>query len=688
MQAARRPITRAALNILIASAAIQFLFPSICNRIHVRNISAKKGLFLSISKSSPPVAALEDAQLNFPVKTETRSILLEPVPMKVRVLPGIRISQREIERTLEIPAPKIIAKLEQLAPPAPVEVTTMEQTRPQEVLAMNTHEYSEPRQPRHINFQALMNKVRGESTDSYYTDGKGKASEEKPQTISWLAPKTQTPTENQPSDGKQPNQTANPYTDSYYDISGNLEVTGAAHQPDHKLVVYHQVNGRKLESTEVESNGGFRFRTRMVNGLLIGELKTKDGQVIATGEKSLEQLQRKGQTVANVLIKLRPASLLGTNISAFNASGGDTSHQPVGGASVSTMAIGAKPTSDKGKSEIGPLMPDSSMIVRAEKKDFYGSILIAGTRQSLPIQMYPEKMVNALIDMVGAAKGFSRSEFNKYGIVWGRVNSKDGSPVQNAKVEITDGQAVGPIYFNDFYLPENKLEKTSANGMFVFLRVQKGTSVVRANQNGKIMPARIVAVEPLYVSHVDLEAAEKQRATIATFHAFTKAPVVSEVRFAGMPRTAKTNPMGLLQTAYAKNSDPLILEVEPTGDFTPIRFHTSRGSEYIDVPQIENEWFSSLRISQGPEGGTIVGFVDGQRFDVFMDVNGKPHEEIYYFNAGGEIVPVPVMGGGFVIANVPSGLRTVSIVPEGSPAIYSQVVSVDPGFVSVIAKKF
>lgn len=681
MQAARKT----ALNILIASAAIQFLFPSVCNRFHVRNVSGKKALFLSISKSSPPVAALEDAQLTFPVKPEPRSILLEPMPTKIRVLPGIRISRREI--ALEMPT--VVAKLEPLVLPPPTEVIAP--TQQGEVLAMNTHEYSEPRKPRTINFKALMNKVRGESTASYYSDGGPKKTEEaKTTTIAWFAPKppvtpAEVPASTNQSSGSQGGA---PYTDAFHDISGNVEVTGVMHEPSHKLIVYHQVNGRKLESTEAEGSGGFRFRTRLANGLLVGELRTKDDHVVATGERSLEELKKSGQTIAGVTIKLHPTSLLGTNVNTFNASGGDTSHEPVAGASVSTMAMAAKPTSNKGKSEIGPLMSDSSMILKAEKKDFYGSILISGSRQTLPIQMYPEKMVNALIDMVGAAKGFNKSDFAKYGIVWGRVNSQAGSAVENAKVEITDSQALGPIYFDDFYLPNNKLEKTSANGMFVFLRVQKGTSVVRANQNGKMMPSRIVPVEPLFISHVDLEAVEKQKATIATFDAFSKTPVISDVRFAGMPRSAKTNPMGLLQTAYAKNSDPLILEVEPVGEYAAIRYHTSRGAEYIDVPQIQNEWFSSLRISQGPEGGSIIGFVDGQRFDVFMDVNGKPHEEIYYFNAGGEIVPVPVVGGGFVIANVPSGLRTVSIVPEGSPAVYSQVISVDPAFISVIAKKF
>ncbi len=669
------------LQVFTFSAILQGLFPTALNQFHVHTVAARSALYIRVSKTSPPLAALDDAQLRLSDEVRPPEIVLAPFRLKIRVLPGIRISQREIP----VEAPTIIAQ--PIVDPAVTNsVDRSVASRENIYRPVNTHEYSGKRAPKIINFKELMNRIKGQSTaanrpvDSSPVEGVTtfeSAAGESPKSITYVQGKTADAFESH-----------NPYTEASYEISGSVELDGAVYEPGHKLVVYRELNGRIFESTPVQAEASFSLKAPAITGFLIGELRNGANEVIARDEKWLDRMPKHGQKLSGVKLKLKAVSESVTLGRTSSANGADVMNSPVGGVAVSAMGMQAPISVESGKFELRGLLPDSSMIVKAEKKGFFGSVMLASARQSLPIMLYPQKMVGALVDIVGTPQGFTLKDFAKYGIVWGRVNSKKGQAVSGAKIEITDSRSIGPIYFNELYLPDSKLQATSSNGMFVFLRVEKGTTVIRANQGGRMMPMRIVPIEANYVSHVDLEATEKEHARIFVMDAFKNQPVPSEVRFAGASRSAKTSPEGWLQTAYSKNLDPLILEIDPEGDYAPVKFHTSRNGHEFAIPVISNDWLNGLRLNQGPEFGSIIGFTDGQRVDVFMDINGKAHQEIYYFNASGELVAVPVQGGGFIIANVPVGLRTVSMAPEGSPAIFSQVLSVDSGYVAVMSKRF
>jgi len=629
--------TRIAFLILACSAFLQLSLPSSLNQFTVRTISKRNALHIKVSRSSPPLAALEDAKLDLNERERGTIVNLEPVVQKIRVLPGIKISRRDVQVSEPIEAPMAI-KIE-----------------PKE-LAMNTRDYSEvpaKREPRIINFKELMNKIRSKSTS---TD------KESPADLN--------------------------FTESTYKISGRIDLQNVPQNQGHKIRVFREMNGRMAESTDVSmEEPTFNLKSRLGVGFLVAEMKNAEGAVVGRDEVSLEKMSNRGPSISDVVLKLKLTSTNSARGRASSANGGDYSSSPVAAANVTAGALHSR-TDKSGNFEISGLLADSSVVVKTEKPGYFGTVMLGRANQSLPVQLYPQKMVKAFVDLAGTPEAFTIKDFEKYGIVWGRINSTEGQPLSSVRVEITDAEALGPFYFNELYIPDSKLSTTSSNGLFAFLRVKKGVAIVRANQNGKMMPVRIVPVEPNFVSQVELEVTQKQKAQIVTFDAFDKTPLATEIRFAGSVRAARTNASGVTQVGYAKNSDPLIFEIEGSEDYAPVRYHTVRGSDLIEVPLVSHDWLNRMKINSIPDHGHVVGFLGGQRADVFVDVDGQAHQEIYYFNASGEIVPVPVAGGGFVVANLPAGINTISIVPEGSPAIYSQVVVVDSGYLSVLNKKF
>jgi hypothetical protein len=87
----------------------------------------------------------------------------------------------------------------------------------------------------------------------------------------------------------------------------------------------------------------------------------------------------------------------------------------------------------------------------------------------------------------------------------------------------------------------------------------------------------------------------------------------------------------------------------------------------------------------------LVGFFENQAYDFMLEENiNLNSSNLVFFNSNGEIVfdKKQSIGGGFIIANLPEGFRTITLLPTETKGLTSRLVShliiSDPGYVSVL----
>lgn len=628
------------------------------------------------------MAIIEDLHMKDQADESIDLTKLEPVEQKIRVLAGLKISRKEIlpvAPTLKMP---IYASAEKMSP------ATQEESRPfSESILTSVEEVNAQ------SVQTLQRFFAQAADDTVRSEAPAREVASKETESMDLAPLTVATIHNlkKPSAGETPATPSTPdqslaSTEASTILSGLVEVMGVGLTGQESVVVYREMSGRRIEEGSVDiQRGEFSLQAKEAKGFLRAEVLAADGTPLGDGEIWLNSLKTPSKRISGLKIKIdqkSSSSFVGTASSAY---GTDESEHPVLGAKLSyTSSVPGVTTNKVGRFEAHGIHPKSSVVLTAEKKGYWNSLVLTSAQHRAAVTLYPQSMISALQQTIAKDFGLKADDLQNGGIVWGRV-LKGRKPIEGAVVESAGSQGIGPIYFNSLHLPDTKLQATSNNGLFVFLNLPSGTQSIRAQVRGRYLPAKILPVEDRHVTPVEIVSGKKSVAIVQSFDALSRESVPTTIRFAASPKSIRTNMAGLAKVSVAQTEEPLFLEADPTGDYLPIRMSFDRRDKHMFLPQIRGEWLNTLRLNRFPNTGMIVGIVEGKRYDVFLDINGKPHNDILYFNASGEITPMPLAGGGFLIYNVPHGIRTVSIVSEGADNIYHQVVSVDDEYVAVVA---
>lgn len=480
-------------------------------------------------------------------------------------------------------------------------------------------------------------------------------------------------------------------------LNGSIEMTGglAFVGPDSNVVVKRVLNGATLEVGRIWiTEGRFEIHVSKATGYLVAELQTRDGRILGRGEMNLihlENVPRKGDRVSDIRLALRPTSEGAAFRTASGYSHGDQ-RIPVADARVEIQAYtNPQKTDDEGFVSEPSLNHSSSFVARATAKKHWPSLVVGQANHLQDIRLFSNSLVEALIDL--NLEKYDRKEAKDLAIVWGQVVQK-GGPVAGASVEMAGNYT--PIYFNEMYLPDKKLKKTGANGMFAFLKVRAGVQALRVKANGKLYPAQIFPTDERHVSFLDVEVREKVVSQFRVFDILDMSkPVNASIRLVGteegLPVTG--DPMKPKYFEYSVAADPFMVEAEAGSDYEISRMTFTGAPHLVNVPLISRKWIYDIYQATGartePGRGSIVGFIDDQDFEVELTgyAPGEPMQ-IAYFDAQGNVLngaKTGVAGGGFIIFNAPQGLQTIYVHTTQSRETYAQVVVAEPQYVHVIA---
>ncbi len=477
-------------------------------------------------------------------------------------------------------------------------------------------------------------------------------------------------------------------------LNGQIEMTGglAFTGPDTHIEVKRTLNGETLERGRIWiTEGKFEIHVKKASGYLVAELQTRDGRVLGRGEMNLvhlTEIPRKENRVNDIRLALRPTTM-GAAFRPISGYSYGQQHMPVADARVEIQAY----TQGQGVNEEGlvvepSLNRTSSFVARASAKKHWSSLVVGQADHPQDVRLFSNSLVEALIDLE-LSHVSDRKEALASSVVWGQL-TRNGLPVQGGSVEMAGDYR--PIYFNNMFLPDKTLKRTSANGLFAFIRVKPGVQALRVKANGRLYPAQIFPTEGKHVSYVELEVREKIVSQFKIFDVLDmNRPVSARIRLVGTDNELALNKNQFV--AYSVASDHFMVEAEAGAEFEVSRMTLTGSPGLVNVPLLKRDWIYSLYKHQNtglaPGHGSIVGFIDDQDFEVELTGYARGEQvQILYFDAEGkplESKKTGVAGGGFIIFNAPLGLQTLYIHPTQSRETYSQVVVAEPQYVHVVA---
>ena len=481
-------------------------------------------------------------------------------------------------------------------------------------------------------------------------------------------------------------------------VSGPIEFSGgiALANAQDRVVIFRERDGEVLEAGAVWlREGRYEIFLEDTEGVLVAELRTTYGDILGRGLFDLAQLPSQAhppRRIDPVSLKIKPVPQGVVGQVFAKRAGPPTSRRE--GLKDTSILFRDLPfdtvSKANGRFEEPNLLEGSSVVVKASRMGYWGTMAFASAGSESEIDIFPDQPGQTISELISVSRS---SNAKNASIIWGRV-TKNGAPVAGATVDLmTSEEGVRPIYFNSAMLPDLNLKVTSSNGLYAFYPVAPGAHAVQAHFANHTTDASIFPADERTVSRIDLETQTDRPAKIRVFDAFrTDWPLTAAITDPSRTRQVWVDRSGETKFKYAAGKGPLILDVDAGRGYQLTRLTLDRDRRSIYVPMVQSAWLDQIRNSAKfnplPGSGVIVGFVQGpQAYRVALEEKSLSKDsKIIFFNSRGEPTGKDFgePGGGFLVLNVQQGFRTITIQPSGTTKVFASLVLVDPNVTNVI----
>ena len=456
-------------------------------------------------------------------------------------------------------------------------------------------------------------------------------------------------------------------------IVGRIRLSEGVMAGDRTLRIKHIVDGRVQEVGSIDPRKGtFSIHVANSSGLLRAELLDAQGAPVASGEF---RPSGPGQQVLDVnpeiilsprnQIHFKTTPYLGFHPSVKGASG--TAGLP---SETVIASIDGNVKSDEMGDVIMPRMsPDSWTPVRTRAPGYHESLAIVSPLKQQELPLFSERLIKAF-----AGPHQSLAEYA--GMLWVNV-TYHGQTLENVELSIEGS--------------ENKA--VFGNGSYVFTGLEPGFYQLLAKKEGRLLGHLNVIVDQGAAAVGEIEVTDQwSQVTAKSFDAFTGAPAPSRLDLQSLEKSIYSDGEAVLQLPRVHRLSFGYVYPE-NSDYIPTQIVYSDDTESLVVPLIRESWLQQQllqkKLNRDPQAGVIVGFVAEGDYDVYL-----PHEEEYsadnvvFFDSTGAAVTGPVVGGGFILYNVPAATQSVTVVSRTSGLVNTQVLPVDASSVSVLNINF
>ncbi len=472
-------------------------------------------------------------------------------------------------------------------------------------------------------------------------------------------------------------------------LDGPVEVFGGlGFTNDSRIEIRRVAQGVALENGRADIVAGKYFiRVNDLRGRVVGQFYDGQGRLVGEGSFNLGSLKKsaEGRWQSPALVIQKKEGYLQKVVSLYQLDhkkkvSSGTFLELHGGQS-------SKPIGADGIVEINEFMSGSTFLAKAVEEGSYPSQWISGVGDTSEKLILPGKMLDGFLEYLQEVYKLSLDR-KRLTVIVGRA-TKNGIPAAGVAVQLKQTPEVLPIYF-DGYVPSQKLQQTSESGLFAFVNAGEGVNTIMAKAGFRNFAYINVLVENGIVAFGSLESGGVEREVgIRSFDAFSGD--AQQVRFGLEHQEQMVDSIEGEHHLSIKNIDRWGQAiVHPFSDnYMPARYSYSDAQEEIFFPLIQRNWLKEtkgyLRLSDDSDSGTVVGFVSGEDYEIFIPtIAGYEAKNMVYFDAQGEISETPAKGGGFILFNLSSGLHQVILAKKGDENLRSQVVEVENENLSVL----
>lgn len=475
-------------------------------------------------------------------------------------------------------------------------------------------------------------------------------------------------------------------------LKGSIEILGGlAITNEHSIEIRHVQQGVAQESGQVNLvDGTYKIQITDPGGFIQARLMNREGEILGDGQFQVTNLNAADDDSTEIrgpkLVLMPKKALTGSFYSQY-AVGSRASSIENANALFFHGTEDAKINTDQRVQE-NRLGRGSQTLMTIESKKYEISQKIVTSGDEFEMPLMPLKMASSLRQIVS---DFRQQDLtNPEGsLIWGQVKI-EGKPLAGVTVEIESAQEIEAVYFNEFFLPDPNLKSTSSNGYYAFLEAQPGFHSLVAKRGDKYFAHDNVIVENATVTLSELKSTVSSKiAQVKTFDAFNGEPRDISLEIQSTEQALETR-NGVASLSLPNIHRLSIAKVPYSNGYAAGIYQYDDANDFIHIPLINEEWLVALRrnlkLDDAPYDGTVIGFVNDENFEVYTAVEDSKIVKIY-FDAQGNISTGKsgVMGGGFILFNVPQGTNEAIVYGLRTEKFYSQIIPVDPNSLNVLS---
>jgi hypothetical protein len=474
--------------------------------------------------------------------------------------------------------------------------------------------------------------------------------------------------------------TFQPSVPKRYQISGELNLAGGAAWlgSSDSIRVYQMVDQLNVAEGIVDlKKGMYALPVEDVSGQIRAVAFNGQGQMIAEGRLNLLPLKESRQAkLTGQDIEMRPV-FNGARAQVVSSVQVGDSQFPVQEARLVIAGLDREIIKNKknGLYEDANVIMPSQFLVSAKHPRHWSTYALAESGAEFHVRLFTQSFLQAFLSLT--LNKYEARDAAEQAIIWGRV-SMQGRPVMGAKVRIIGAPDKQPVYMNGF-LPDKTKTATVSRGEFAFSQVPDEEQLLQVTIGAKTIWPVLVPVVEKHVSYAELELQDQEPKAFKSFDAFTDEPTPTVITPLGTDESFATNQAGETQLQVQLVSGLTMIEAQAFDvNYLPTRVAMRAQQNETHIPVVRKDWLQSISGLTEAHATAAVGFVNGDDFEVILGDGTQTAARIVYFDAEGKLAKgTDASRTGYAIFNLPRGLHTVTIIPEKSKQIVTQLIYVD-----------
>lgn len=459
-------------------------------------------------------------------------------------------------------------------------------------------------------------------------------------------------------------------------LSGDIELEDASEIFGENLTYYisRSFDGQIFETGVVDAEKSkFKMEVGSVKGILLVELRTEDGKVLAYGEHSLPDTD----DLNALKVKVYPSEALFSGRALISEESVEGAEVAASNALESVSGVdGALEVDGAGYYNEVLFDRGSSFVVETSSKDYWTDLKFGVAGKPL----YPRLIRKDTFENFAKTLDPYGETIDVQNAIVGSVTQK-GLPLENIKVSLLGNEHQKPVYFNNRGAADPKLQKTSVNGGFIFVNVSNGVHLVQAVSGNDVLSQKWYMAKDgrLSQGQINVGHVESLVASVESFPKRDNDEILSMQELGIDKQYAVSS--GFEELIKLKtNSELLGLIVNPSDQYKAHVYITSSRVRKKSFKIIQDAWLNSFlnerRSNANRALGMVAGFITQNNFKIVKEATTalSSGSQIFYFDKQGRYVETGIAGGGFLITEVPSGLRSVVVSIKGKETFLNKVV--------------